>query len=128
MIKDPDFYTVTMARVYEEQGHLEKAAEIYRYLIKAEPERRELVEKLVEIENKMDEATFKAKLFHAEIMSDVDNRPDYWRGYIRGLRRAYHGESFGTDQEHTLWLSLADRDTEQDQQRGLGYSDGLQAG
>ena len=56
MIKDPDFYTVTMARVYEEQGHLEKAAEIYRYLIKAEPERRELIEKLVEIENKMDEA------------------------------------------------------------------------
>ncbi len=56
MIKDPDFYTVTMARVYEEQGHLEKAAEIYRYLIKAEPERRELIEKLVEIENKLDAA------------------------------------------------------------------------
>ena len=57
MIKDPDFYTVTMARVYEEQGHLEKSAEIYRYLIKAEPERRELIEKLAEIENKMDEAS-----------------------------------------------------------------------
>ena len=56
MIKDPDFYTVTMARVYEEQGHLEKAAEIYRHLIKAEPDRRELIEKLVEIENKYDEA------------------------------------------------------------------------
>ena len=56
MIKDPDFYTVTMARVYEEQGHLEKAAEIYRYLIKAEPQRRELIEKLSEVENKMDEA------------------------------------------------------------------------
>jgi hypothetical protein len=56
MIKDPDFYTVTMARVYEEQGYLEKAAEIYRYLIKAEPERRDLIEKLAEIERKMDEA------------------------------------------------------------------------
>ena len=53
MTKDPDFYTVTMARVYEEQGHLEKAAEIYRYLIKAEPERRELIEKLADIENQM---------------------------------------------------------------------------
>ena len=56
MIKDPDFYTVTMARVYEDQGHLEKAAEIYRYLIKAEPERRELIEKLADIENKMEAA------------------------------------------------------------------------
>ena len=69
MIKDPDFYTVTMARVYEEQGHLQKAAEIYRYLIKAEPERRELIEKLAEIENKMDEASNKTPddlipLFH----------------------------------------------------------------
>jgi hypothetical protein len=45
-----------MARVYEEQGYLEKAAEIYRYLIKAEPERRDLIEKLAEIERKMDEA------------------------------------------------------------------------
>lgn len=56
MTNDPDFNTVTMARVYEEQGHLEKAAEIYRYLIKAEPERRELIEKLADIENKIDEA------------------------------------------------------------------------
>ena len=56
MIKDPDLYTATMARVYEEQGHLEKAAEIYRYLIKAEPERGELIEKLADIENKIEEA------------------------------------------------------------------------
>ena len=56
MIKDPDFYTVTMAKVYEEQGHLEKAAEIYRYLIKAEPERRELIEKLADIEDQMEVA------------------------------------------------------------------------
>jgi len=56
MIKDPDFYTVTMARVYEEQGHLEKAAEIYRFLIKDEPERRDLIEALAEIDRKMDEA------------------------------------------------------------------------
>ena len=52
MIKDPDFYTVTMARVYEEQGHLDKAAEIYRFLIKDEPERRDLIEALAEIKKK----------------------------------------------------------------------------
>ncbi len=56
MIKDPDFYTVTMARVYEEQGHLDKAAEIYRFLIKDEPERRDLIEALAEIDRKRDEA------------------------------------------------------------------------
>ena len=56
MNKDPDFYTVTMARVYEEQGHLDKAAEIYRFLIKAEPERRDLIEALAEIDREMDEA------------------------------------------------------------------------
>ena len=56
MTEDPDFYTVTMARVYEEQGHLEKAAQIYRYLIRAEPARRELIEKLADIENQMEVA------------------------------------------------------------------------
>jgi hypothetical protein len=56
MNKDPDFYTVTMAKVYEEQGHLDKAAEIYRFLIKAEPERRDLIEALAEIDRKMDTA------------------------------------------------------------------------
>ena len=56
MNKDPDFYTVTMARVYEEQGHLDKAADIYRYLLKAEPQRRDLAEALEEIDRKIDEA------------------------------------------------------------------------
>jgi hypothetical protein len=75
----------------------------------------------------MDESTFKSKLLHAEIMSDADNRPDYWRGYIRGLRRAYHGEAFGLEGEHDLWLAQADRDDEQSKERGLGYWHGLKA-
>jgi tetratricopeptide (TPR) repeat protein len=56
MIKDSDFYTVTMARVYEEQGHWEKAAEIYRFLLKQEPQRKDLAEALADAERKMDEA------------------------------------------------------------------------
>ena len=75
----------------------------------------------------MDESTFKAKLLHAEIMSDVDNRPNYWRGYSRGLQRAYFGEAFGTEAEHQRWQSLADRDDQHDQDRGLGYLHGLRA-
>ena len=55
MIKDQDFYTVTMARVYEDQGHWEKAAEIYRYLLKQEPERKDIADALVEAERRLDE-------------------------------------------------------------------------
>jgi len=74
----------------------------------------------------MDESTFKAKPLHAEI--NVDNRADYWRGYIRGLQRAYFGEAFGTEADHEWWSSMADEDNEQNQRRGLGYLHGLEAG
>ncbi len=50
-----DFYTVTMAKVYADQGHLEKAAEIYRYLLKHEPDRLELIKSLSEIDKKISE-------------------------------------------------------------------------
>ena len=59
MIKDQDFYTVTMARVYEDQGHWEKAAEIYRYLLKQEPERKDIADALVEAERRLDEGITK---------------------------------------------------------------------
>lgn len=75
----------------------------------------------------MNESYFKSKMYKAKVMRDVDNRPDYWSGYVRGLRRAYHGERFGTDAEHQLWLSQADSDDRQRQERGLGYRDGLAA-
>ena len=75
----------------------------------------------------MNDSTFKAKLFHAAIMAEIANRPDYWRGYSRGFRRAYHGGAFGLEGEHDLWLALADRDDEQSAERGLGYLHGLEA-
>ncbi len=59
MIKDPEFYTVTMARVYEDQGLWDKAAGIYRYLLKKEPERKDLVQALDEVERKMSDAAGK---------------------------------------------------------------------
>ena len=76
----------------------------------------------------MDESTFKSKLIHAEIMSDIDGRPYYWRGYIRGLQRAFFGEAFGTEADHELWQSFVDQDDPQNHERGLGYLDGLRAG
>jgi len=59
MIKDPEFYTVTMARVYEDQGLWDKAADIYRYLLKQEPERQDLAQALDEVERKMRDAARK---------------------------------------------------------------------
>ena len=53
MIEDNDFYTETMAKVYAGQGYLEKSAEIYRYLLKREPDRQDFIEKLSEIENRI---------------------------------------------------------------------------
>jgi len=53
--KDDFFYTRTMAKVYFDQGNLLKAAEIYRYLLESEPERRDLKDELSEIEKKLNE-------------------------------------------------------------------------
>ena len=50
MEKEKDFYTATMAKVYAEQGHWDKAAEIYRYLLKREPERDDYLEALAKAE------------------------------------------------------------------------------
>ena len=46
----PEFYTRTMAKVYADQGHYGKAAEIYRYLIEKEPHRHELKAELADLE------------------------------------------------------------------------------
>ena len=55
MSKDDVFYTRTMAKVYADQCNLLKAAEIYRYLLECEPERRDLMDALSEIERKLNE-------------------------------------------------------------------------
>ena len=53
MVKRSDFYTETMARVYAKQGHWQKAAEIYRYLLEQEPGRGDYRQALQEAENKL---------------------------------------------------------------------------
>lgn len=52
MIKNHVFYTRTMAKVYADQGNLEKAAEIYKYLLECEPGRQDLMDALTDIERK----------------------------------------------------------------------------
>lgn len=75
----------------------------------------------------MDEQRFISLMRKADTMRRIGDRPDYWAGYQRGLRRAHHGERFGTEAEHELWLSLIDRTDSLSQERGVGYRDGLLA-
>ena len=58
----------------------------------------------------MDQQSFEHEMAKAQAMRSAGDRPEYWAGYMRGLRRKYHGEDFGTDEEHRLWLT-ADGDT-----------------
>ncbi len=53
MEKETDFYTATMAKVYADQGYWDKAAEIYRHLLKFEPERSDYLEALAEAQKKI---------------------------------------------------------------------------
>ncbi len=41
MNKESVFNTVAMAKIHAKQGYLDQAAEIYRYLLKQEPDRQD---------------------------------------------------------------------------------------
>jgi len=76
----------------------------------------------------MDKKTFLHEMARADTMRHVDPpRAEYWCGFTRGLRRAHHGERFGTAAEHDLWLAAADSDDPTRADRGRGYRDGMQA-
>ncbi len=77
----------------------------------------------------MNKSEFQTNMTGAEsfrTLSPETAEQDFWTGYQRGLRRNYHGEKFGTADEHKLWLSLADEphDTSR-KMRGLGYRAGF---
>jgi len=55
MKPDIDIYTETMAKVYADQNHWAKAAEIYRHLVQAEPQRQDLIDALERARHKMAE-------------------------------------------------------------------------
>ena len=75
-------------------------------------------------------AKFETLLKDAEAQRKAASDPgeaEYLAGYIRGLRRAYHGTAFGTEAEHKLWSGLIVRRDQNSQKRGQGYLDGLKA-
>jgi hypothetical protein len=40
----------------------------------------------------MDEPTFNSEIFHAVVMRDIEDPPDYWASYYPGLQRTFYGE------------------------------------
>jgi len=55
MSQEVNIYTETMAKVYAEQGHWEKAAEIYLHLVQKDPERQDLLFALAQAQRERDE-------------------------------------------------------------------------
>jgi hypothetical protein len=69
MTENNDFYTETMAKVYTDQGYLEKAAKIYRYLLGREPDRQDLAGKLLEIEKQINGENHTGKTYLVSLFS-----------------------------------------------------------
>ena len=72
----------------------------------------------------MNQEEFEHAMGKAKAMRAAGDRPDYWQGVMRGLRRRYHGVSFGTEDEHALWMGVHDDRDPARAERGQGYRDG----
>ncbi len=73
-------------------------------------------------------ATFPTLMRRADTLRRLDSDPvrsAWWTGYMRGLRRAHHGQSFGTGAEHMLFMSAANSDDATRAALGRGYRAGL---
>ncbi len=75
----------------------------------------------------MTEQQFKSNMIAAETFHGISegNDGDFWKGYMKGLRRLYHGERFGTEDEHILWMGLVNSDDESRRMLGRGYRSGF---
>ena len=76
----------------------------------------------------MNEREFQINMRGGETLRRVSQDPledDFWSGYLHGLRRHYHGEQFGTDAEHALWMKAATSDDASRRSRGHGYDLGF---
>lgn len=73
-------------------------------------------------------SNFTSLMRRADTLRRIETDPlktEWWAGYMRGLRRTHHGESFGTQAEHELWLSAIDSHDESRAALGRGYRAGL---
>ena len=61
MSREHRIQTATMARIYTQQGHYRKAAEIYRHLLELDPSRQDIAGALAEVQALQDAKTPAAK-------------------------------------------------------------------
>ena len=67
----------------------------------------------------MDEEQFRSLMAMAKSLQSVDSDcSEYWIGFQRGLRRLYHGEKFGTDDEHQKFYNCRQGDYRRTLQAG----------
>ncbi len=71
----------------------------------------------------MNETKYRALLLRAKSMQLSNDRPNFWEGYIRGLRRAHYGDRYGTAENHRRWLTLGGDAAREELSHG--YKEGL---
>ena len=54
----------------------------------------------------MDKSFFERCVKIADIYKAISSQSNFYIGYIRGLRKAYHGSAFGTDAEHETYMNI----------------------
>jgi len=76
-VEEPEVATVTMAELYAQQGHMDKAAAVYRTLLETSPESPEISERLAELERKAKTADMNATLVTVleRLRDNLKNRP-----------------------------------------------------
>ncbi len=74
----------------------------------------------------MDRRVFDQAMMKIRAMIEQGKHSDYWEGHLRGLKRRFSGESFGTPEEHYRWMTLVESPDPQKAEQGRGYKDGIQ--
>lgn len=74
----------------------------------------------------LSEDQFNAQMTYAQTQRDLgEDNKSYWVGYMRGLRRGFYRENFGTPQEHQTWWEYFKSVDPDRKQLGTGYRDGI---
>lgn len=73
-------------------------------------------------------SNFASLMRRADTLRRVESDPirsEWWAGYMRGLRRAHHGERFGSEAEHEMWFAASESTDPARAALGRGYHAGL---
>lgn len=78
MIKHNEFFTISLAKTYSSQGHLEEALEIYRHLLQRSPDDQSLIDAISELEK----AAPKEPDQSLREMTELDHLFETWMDWI----------------------------------------------